>query len=135
MTTFDTPDREVCSVRRSRTNTPIQALAVMNAPIFVESARALAEAILDSPSDSDSVNLARAFQLATGRNPDSQELDTLLSALEEMKDSFKNAPEEAEAYLMVGRRPSSEKHPEWKLAAYTTVMSLILNLDESLTKG
>jgi len=135
MTTFDTPDREVCSVRRSRTNTPIQALAVMNAPIFVESARTLAEAILDSPSESDSVNLARAFQLATGRNPDTQELDTLLSALEEMKDSFKNVPEEAEAYLTVGRRPASEKHPEWKLAAYTAVMSLILNLDESLTKG
>jgi len=135
MTTFDTPDREVCSVRRSRTNTPIQALAVMNAPIFVESARALAESILASESASDRARLSTAFQLATGRGPDTHELDTLLNALEEMKSSFENSPEEAKAYLTVGRRSPSNIHEATKLAAYTAVMSLILNLDETLTKG
>jgi len=135
MTTFDTPDREVCSVRRSRTNTPIQALAVMNAPVFVESARALAESILESDSDSDTARLVQAFQHTTGRAPDTQELDTLLSALEEMETSFENSPEEAEAYLTVGRRSPSTEHEATRLAAYTAIMSLILNLDESLTKG
>jgi len=135
MTTFDTPDREVCSVRRSRTNTPIQALAVMNAPIFVESARVLAETILGSDSGSDSARLSQAFQQATGRSPDDKELDTLLVALLEMEASFEAAPEEAEAYLTVGRHSHSSEHEATKLAAYTAVMSLILNLDESLTKG
>ena len=107
----------------------------MNAPIFVESARVLAETILGSDSGSDSARLSQAFQQATGRSPDDKELDTLLDALLEMEASFDAAPEEAEAYLNVGRHSHSSEHEATKLAAYTAVMSLILNLDESLTKG
>lgn len=135
MTTFDAPDREVCSVRRSSTNTPLQALSIMNGPTFVEAARAMAEQALEGPNSLPSSRLNHAFQLATGRLPNESEATTLSNALEQMLDSFSKQPEEAEAFIAVGQSSASGDHDPIELAAYAAVMSLILNLDETLTKG
>jgi hypothetical protein len=135
MTTFDAPDREVCTVRRSRTNTPLQALALMNDPTFVEASRALAEKIL-TESDTGSENrLQHAFQMATGRLPNSEEMSVLVTALEEMETSFRSNPSEAEAFLGVGESDVHSERTPIEIAALTAVMSIILNLDETLTKG
>ncbi len=135
MTTFDAPDREVCTVRRSRTNTPLQALALMNDPTFVEASRRLAEKMLSQNNLGTKARLQRAFQMATGCLPDSQETSVLVQAFDEMHASFRAAPAEAEALLSVGESDVSTGYSPIELAAYTAVMSLILNLDESLTKG
>lgn len=135
MTTFDAPDREVCTVRRSRTNTPLQALALMNDPTFVEASRALAEKILTESDTRSESRLQRAFQMATGRLPNSEEMSVLVKALEEMETSFRSNPSEAEAFLGVGESDVSSEHTPIEIAALTAVMSLILNLDETLTKG
>ncbi len=135
MTTFDTPDREVCTVRRSRTNTPLQALALMNGPTFVEASRALAEKVLTEIDTGSEKRLQRAFQMATGRMPNSDETSVLVQALEEMEASFRSNPSDAEALLAVGESEASSEHSPIQFAAFTAVMSLILNLDETLTKG
>jgi len=135
MITFDTPDREVCTVRRSRTNTPLQALALMNGPTFVEASRRLAEEILNGRETDPESRLRRAFQMATGRVPDTRETGVLVQALDEMQRSFSANPSEAEALLAVGESDVSANHSPTDIAAYTAVMSLILNLDETLTKG
>lgn len=135
MTTFDAPNREVCTVRRSPTNTPLQALALMNDPTFVEASRVLAEKILSENIARTDARLRRAFQLATGRIPDPSETSVLRQALEEMKASFRSDPSEAEAFLEVGESKVSINHSQIEIAAYTAIMSLILNLDETLTKG
>ncbi len=135
MTTFDAPDREVCTVRRSRTNTPLQALALMNDPTFVEASRALAETVLSGSETEPVTRLQRAFQMATGREPDSRESRALSQALDEMLASYDAHPLEAEALLSVGESNVSINHSPKELAAYTAVMSLILNLDETLSKG
>jgi len=135
MTTFDAPDREVCTVRRSRTNTPLQALALMNDPTFVEASRALAEKILTESDTGSESRLQRAFQMATGRLPNTDEMSVLVQALEEMDTSFRSNPSNAEAFLGVGESDVSSEHSSIEIAALTAVMSLILNLDETLTKG
>ena len=135
MTTFDAPSREVCSVRRSRTNTPLQALSTMNDPTFIEAARVLAGKLLAKHSLSPEARLAYAFRLATGRQPNANETSILSKALSDMLASFEAEPEEANALLSVGNSPVSGNHAPASLAAYTALMSLILNLDETLTKG
>lgn len=135
MTTFDAPDREVCSVRRTPTNTPLQALALMNDPTFVEASRALADRVLAKNLAQDDSRLQRAFQIATGRMPDPKETQVLVQALEEMRTSFQNDPSEIDAFLSVGEYDVSTDQSQIEIAAYTAIMSLILNLDETLTKG
>jgi len=79
--------------------------------------------------------LQRAFQMATGRLPNSEELSVLVTALEEMETSYRSNPSEAEAFLGVGESDVHSDLTPIKIAALTAVMSLILNLDETLTKG
>src|SRR5262249_44554406 len=76
LATFDAPDRETCTVRRSRTNTPLQALVLMNDPTYVESSRKLAERMMTSASSADD-RIALAFRLATARRPSSEEVAVL----------------------------------------------------------
>ncbi|HEY1110211.1 MAG TPA: DUF1553 domain-containing protein, partial [Opitutaceae bacterium] len=135
MTTFDAPDREFCTVRRSRTNTPLQALALWNEPGYVEAARKLGTRMLrDGPGD-DAGRVAWAFQAATGRKPQPKEAAILASSLEKLRADFEAKPEEAAALLQVGSSPADLSLPPAELAAATCVANMILSLDETITKN
>jgi mono/diheme cytochrome c family protein len=134
LVTFDAPDREVCTVRRSRTNTPLQALVLMNDPTYVEAARKLAERMILQTSAAPD-RLAFAFRLATARAPSAKELDVLQRALQLQRDRFARDEKAALKLLAVGESPRDESLPPAELAAYTVVASVILNLDEVVTKN
>ena len=136
MLTFDAGTRETCSVRRSRTNTPLQALVLMNDPIFVEAALALAKRTLaESPKSSVAQRARYAFRLATSRFPDADELKILSVLHGKQLKRFLANPEAAKRLL--GKTHLSENRSERsnaQLAAWTTVSNLILCLDETITK-
>jgi hypothetical protein len=135
MTVFDAPDREFCVVRRSTTNTPLQALTLLNEPIFVEAARKLAERSLHEGGGTPDARLAFAFRLATGRAPDSEEMRILRQKLDEMLAAYKADEGAARKLVTVGASHSDPAIPVGELAAYTAVANMILNLDEVITKG
>jgi hypothetical protein len=134
LTTFDAPDREKCVIRRARTNTPLQALVLMNDPTYVEAARALAQrAIAEAGPDPDR-RIRAAYRLALARNPAPQELRLLRDLARRQLLAFRNDPPAATRLLAVGEsRPDTALDP-LDLAAWTTVASTILNLDEAITK-
>jgi hypothetical protein len=137
MTTFDAPDRETCTVRRGRTNTPLQALVLLNDPTYVEASRKLAERILKelgaaaTPDD----RIAFAFRLATARKPSAEESAVLRRILDKQLAVYRSNAKAAADVLAVGESPRDEKIDAAELAAWTTVASTILNLDETVTKG
>jgi hypothetical protein len=126
MLIFDAPTREYCVVRRPRTNTPLQALVTLNDPHFVEAARGLARRVLEKdPAD----RIPYAFRLALGRTPTRDEVRILLDSYNQQVAEFSNDRTAAEK-LSAG---SGSENAE--LAAWTTIASMIMNLDEFLTKG
>ena len=135
MAVFDAPDREVCIMRRAPTNTPLQALTLLNDPIFVEAARKLAErSIREGGGDADA-RLEYTFRLATGRKPDAEEELVLRKKLDEMLADFQGDSDGAGALIGVGASPHDTAIPVSELAAYTAVTNMILNLDEVITKS
>jgi hypothetical protein len=135
MTVFDAPDREFCVVRRATTNTPLQALTLLNDPTFVEAARKLAERSIHEGGSTPEAHVAFAFRLATGRAPDAQETAILRKKFEEMLASFRADPKGALSLISIGSSPRDTTIPVSDLAAYTAVANMILNLDEVITKG
>jgi Protein of unknown function (DUF1553)/Protein of unknown function (DUF1549)/Concanavalin A-like lectin/glucanases superfamily len=135
MNVFDAPDREVCIVRRSVTNTPLQSLTLLNDPIFVEAARKLAERSIHEGGLAAATRLAFAFRLATGRAPDERESGILKKSLDQMLAAYRADDSGARALLAVGASASDKSIPVGELAAYTAVMNIILNMDEAITKG
>lgn len=130
---FDAPTRETCTVNRPRTNTPLQALVLMNDPTYLEAARVLAERTMKT-SSSDRERLQYAFRAATSRLPDEFEQQTLLSILKQQQDVYQNKPDVARKLLEVGATPVDQGLAPTELAAWTIVTSTILNLDETVTK-
>jgi len=132
---FDAPEREVCTARRSRTNTPLQALVLLNDPTYLEAARKLAErAILNGGPTLES-RLTMAFQLALSRSPTDTELQVLVKTHQQRLDHYRKDLPGAKALVSVGESPREPSIEDAELAAWTSVMSLILNLDEAITKG
>ncbi len=132
MITFDAPSREYCTIRRERTNTPLQALVLMNDPQFVEASRKLAERILREGGATPEARIAWAFKVVTARRPDADE-QKALRALFEARSTFYGANSNAaDALLKVGDSPAAAL-PKGELAAWTMVSSAILNLDEAIT--
>jgi hypothetical protein len=131
--TFDAADRETCVVRRTRTNTPLQALALMNEVTFVEAARMLAERALRESPEGDAP-LVRMFELATARAPTDDELHIFRASRDHYRERFAAAPEEAEKLLAIGEFPASRDVAAATLAAHAAVANLILNLDEVVTR-
>lgn len=130
MTAFDAPSREVCTMQRSRTNTPLQALIMLNAPVFVDAARGLAHLALARELDDTDGRLAWAFRRAAVRPPEAAELAVLRRRLEVATKHFADRPREARALLgLTGARDSVARR-----AAWVVVASVILNLDEVITK-
>ncbi|MCA8944478.1 MAG: PSD1 domain-containing protein [Planctomycetes bacterium] len=132
--TFDAPTRESCRVRRARTNTPLQALATLNDVQFVETARALATRVLLAHEHRDA-RIDALFQAVTMRAPSADEQGVLARALDGQIASFEGDADRAQALAAFGESPVDPSIDAIELAAWTTLASLVLNLDEVLTKG
>ncbi|MEQ1861938.1 MAG: PSD1 and planctomycete cytochrome C domain-containing protein [Chthoniobacteraceae bacterium] len=134
MLTFDAPFRETCTVRRPRTNTPLQALNLMNDPTYVEAARFLAQRMMREGGESPESRIARGFQLVLARAPKSAELAVLTAAYVRALGEFRSDAAGTSGLLKVGEATTDTRLDAAQLAALTTVASTILNLDETVTK-
>ena len=135
MATFDAPNRELCVMNRESTNTPLQALVLLNDVQFVEASRRFAQRLLADASISDDASrLAIAFEAFTSRPPSDAELDTLLAALREQRRQFEADPEMARALLEFGEHPRDPSQDPVEHAAYTQTVNLVMNLSETITK-
>lgn len=134
MLTFDAPSRENCTVRRPRTNTPLQALTLMNDQQFVEASRFFAERILNEGGSPPAERTAWAYRTAIGRTPNEREAAVLQKVLDRQLEIFKADPEAAKKLLAVGPKLRQDKLDPAEHAAYTMLANLILNLDEFVTK-
>jgi hypothetical protein len=134
MTTFDAPSRENCIARRPRTNTPLQALALMNDEQYVEASRFLAERMMKEGGTSAADRLAFGFRLVVSRPPSASELDVLSSTLEHALVRYQADVPAAEKLLATGEKPRDASLNVSEHAAYTLVGNLLLNLDEAITK-
>jgi hypothetical protein len=134
LSTFDAPDREKCAARRALTNTPLQALTLMNDPTYVEAARALAERALLEGGKDDKSRVTYMFRLATARMPTGKEADVLRELLRGRLKSFAADRRSAAQLVAVGESSRDKRLDPAELAAWTTVASVILNLDETITK-
>jgi hypothetical protein len=135
LTTFDAPSRESCTVRRERTNTPLQALLLMNEPQYVESARFLATRAMREAGSTPQERITYLFRLATARTPEPQELEEITSAYNDFLATYRGNPDAAQLLIRVGDVPPDGSLDAAELAAWTMVGNLILNLDEVITKG
>jgi Protein of unknown function (DUF1553) len=133
MMAFDASGREACSVRETRTNTPLQALTLMNEVTFVEAARMLAQRVMTAAA-TPGERITWAFRLALARQPSASELAILEQNLARHLEQFREHPGAADQLLQVGEAPRDAKLDSSELAAYTAVANLILNLDEMVTK-
>jgi hypothetical protein len=134
MITFDAPNREKCVVRRSVTNTPLQALVLLNDPVYLEASRSLAHRILTEAPNDLGKRIAYAFRLATARAPKTQEIQVLRDLAEKELAVYRRDPDAARKLLSVGESPLDPKLDPSEFAAWMTVSSSILNLDETITK-
>jgi hypothetical protein len=139
MLAFDAPFRETCTVKRSRTNTPMQALTLMNDPTFVEAARFLAARMIREGGDDAATRIAHGFWLVLARPPRSEELAVLNRALERFRTEYAVAVADARALLAVGdareSAASSDDDGARDLAAYALVAQILLCRDETLMKN
>lgn len=134
MTTFDAPDRETCTIRRARTNTPLQALVLMNDPTYLEAARKLAERILQEGGATDAERMKHAYRLTVSRDPRASEQQLLFTMLKPARERFLAENKSAEKLVSVGASHRDEKLDIAELAAWTTLSSVLLSLDETITK-
>jgi hypothetical protein len=134
MMTFDASGREACNVRETRTNTPLQALNLLNDVTYVEASRVLAQRILREGGPTAEGRLTRAFKLATGRAPRKAELNVLRAGLDRHRAHYRANRKAALALVRAGEAPRDETLDVAELAAHTAVASVILNLDEVITK-
>ncbi|MCA9028412.1 MAG: PSD1 domain-containing protein [Planctomycetaceae bacterium] len=141
MATFDAPSRESCTVRRARTNTPLQALVLMNDKQFVEASRHFAQRILNEGGELLDEQLSWGFQSVTSRVPSEQELQVLKDIYTEQLATFEREPATASEFidsattLLKPNHLERDKSQDPQLAAMTLLANLLLNLDESVTKG
>ncbi|HEY2934388.1 MAG TPA: DUF1553 domain-containing protein [Acidobacteriota bacterium] len=134
MVNFDAAPRESCVVREMRTNTPLQALNLMNDVTFVEAARFLGQRMMKEGGAERDSRLRYGFRLVTGRLPSAGEAGILRKSLEYHVDYFSRTPGAAGAYLQHGESSSDGALDPREVAAYAAVASLMLNLDETVTK-
>lgn len=134
MTVFDMPSREYCVIKRSRTNTPLQALDLLNDPTYLEASRVLAEHIMTDGGSTPAERIAYCFHRATCRTPTAREGEILLEGFERQLARYRKDRPAAEKFVSVGDWPRDPKLDVSELAAYTMTASVILNLDEMVNK-
>ena len=135
MTAFDAPNRETCQVRRARTNTPLQALVLMNDVQFIEAARKFAERVMRESGPDVSQRVTFAFRSVLARQPSPSELGLLERAFGDYHAEFKETPESSTKLLAAGESSRDEALDVSELAAWTMITHLLLNLSETVTKG
>ena len=135
LNTFDAPEREVCTARRSRTNTPLQALVLMNDPTYLEAARKLAERVMVSSKTTPEAKITFAFRVAVSRQPTKSEIQLALRLYQQRLTKYQQDSAAAKALLSIGDSPREAGLNDPELAAWTSVMSVLLNLDEAITKS
>jgi hypothetical protein len=131
---FDTASRQSCAVNVARTNTPLHALVTLNDVTYVEAARVMGERLMDI-AETDRDRIDAAFRLATARFPTEQERQILTTRLDALRSQFEADPEAAARLLAVGEHPRNPALDPREAAAFAALCSLILNLDETLTKS
>lgn len=132
MLALDVPTREVCTVKRQPTSTPLQPLVLLNDPQFVEAARVLGERMLREGGKSPEEQVTFAFRLAATRKPNEREITLLVRLLHAQAELFRTEPERAKKLLAIGERPYAKDLEPANLAAASVVASTILNLDAAL---
>jgi hypothetical protein len=130
MLLFDAPNRETCVVKRSRTNTPLQALALLNETTFVEAAHGLATRMIVEGGETAAERITHGFRLAIGRRPAPNELAALVDGFTTDLATFAAAPDRAETFAAVGLVKKPDTVPASEFAAYSLAANVILNLDE-----
>jgi hypothetical protein len=130
--TFDAPDREVCTAERAVTSTPLQALVLLNDPVYVEAARVLAQRILREGGSETGGRLAFGFRLCTSRKAGERELAALEGLLGRQLSRFAAAPAQAAKLVSAGVAPRDAGVSDPELAAWTVIASTLLNLDETI---
>jgi hypothetical protein len=134
LTIFDAPTREACVVRRQMSSTPLQALALLNDEMYIETARKFAERIVKEGGVSPAQRLAWAMRVATSRPATSAEVHILEQGLSRRLAHYRADPASAQKLLAAGESPRDKTISPTVLAAYTTTASVILNLDEVITR-
>jgi hypothetical protein len=134
MATFDAPNREVCTVRRIRTNTPLQALVTLNDPVYIEAAQALARKVVTAGGTTPAERAGYAFRICLARPPHAEELARLVRLYEQTAARFEKSPEEARRLATEPIGPAPKDLDVAQLAAWTVVGNVLLNLDETLMK-
>jgi hypothetical protein len=132
---FDAPTREECTVERARSNTPQQALVLLNDPTYVEAARVFAERVVRKGGADAPARIGYAFREALQRAPSAAEAKVLGDLLEHHRKHYQQSPAAAQALLKVGQRPAPTDLPAAELAAWASVTRAILNLHETITRN
>ena len=132
MEVFDAPSREVCTARRERTNTPLQALTLLNDVTYVEAARALAQRLIRDGGPADKDRVGFGFRLVTSRPPEPAEVDVLMRGLQRHRSTYENDPEAARKLVRIGQFPPDPELDAVELAAHTALANGLLNLDETI---
>ncbi|MCG6156568.1 PSD1 and planctomycete cytochrome C domain-containing protein [Rubinisphaera margarita] len=135
MSTFDAPSREQSCTRRERTNTPLQALQLMNDVQYFEAARAFAERMMKAGGSTPESRLAWGWEVTTSRPPTDNELSLVASLLKDYRERYQNDAAGAKEVITFGESKPDEKLDPSELAAYTLVANLLLNLDETINKN
>ena len=131
--TFDAPNREVCTIRRSRSNTPLQAFVTLNDPVFIEAAQALARRIWRADASPESI-VTQGFRLCAARPPTSAEVSRLVKLHADALASFRTDEKSAVEFATNPLGPLPKDADAAQLAAWTTVANVLLNLDETLMR-
>jgi len=134
MLIFDAPNREVCTPKRSRTNTPLQALALLNEVTFVEAARALAERMIAEGGNGIPDRIETGYRIACARRPDAETRAILQQGLQQRLTQFSAEPESARQLIHHGSSVPNPAIPPAELAAYTVTANILLNLDRVITR-
>ena len=131
--TLDAPTREFCVSQRAKTSTPLQSLVLMNDPVFVEAARAVAQRILSEPNLDDAARVTLAWRLALARSPTATERSILNRVLEQQHTTYQKDLEAAKKLVAIGDLPKPANLDDKELAAWTAFCNVILNLNETIS--
>ena len=134
MVTFDAPNREVCTLRRVRTNTPLQALVTLNDPVYIEAAQSLARRMIAQGGTSPAERAQYGVRLALTRPATDLELQRLVRLFEQTREKLAKSPDEARKLATDPLGPAPAGVDVVELAAWTVVGNVLLNLDETIMK-
>jgi hypothetical protein len=130
--TFDTPSRSVCTIRRQETNTPLQALVMLNDPTFIETSRVLGKKMLNYSDLKEGIS--KTFRQLTGRQITTQELNILVELQNKEHQKFKDNNSKIKGWINSGAFQINESEDGALIAANTVVASTIMNSDATITK-